>query len=108
MKLEDSCYTNVHPRVDDAHSLSLGDGTVDKVVAVACLPEIPEPVRALRECHRIMKPDRLVCLSEILPDPDYPRSITKKRWADEAGFELSEEFGNWFVYQLNFRKKPRR
>ncbi len=23
-------------------------------------------------------------------------------------FELDEEFGNWFIYQLNFRKKIKR
>jgi SAM-dependent methyltransferase len=97
--------TNLYPSVDDAYDLSFEDGSVDRVVAIACLPEIPEPVRALREFHRILKPEGLVCLSELLPDPDYPRRGTEKRWADEAGFELSEEFGNWFVYQLNFRKK---
>jgi ubiquinone/menaquinone biosynthesis C-methylase UbiE len=97
--------TNLYPRVDDAYDLSFEDGSVDRVVAIACLPEIPEPVRALREFHRILKPDGLVCLSELLPDPDYPWRGTEKRWADEAGFELSEEFGNWFVYQLNFSKK---
>ena len=96
---------NLYPRVDDAYDLYFEDGSVDRVVAIACLPEIPEPVRAMREFHRILKPDGLVCLSELLPDPDYPWRGTEKRWADEAGFELSEEFGNWFVYQLNFRKK---
>ena len=97
--------TNLYPSVDDACDLSFEDGSVERVVAIACLPEIPEPVRALREFHRILKPDGLVCLSELLPDPDYPRRGTEKRWAEEAGFELSEEFGTWFVYQLNFRKK---
>jgi len=27
------------------------------------------------------------------------------KWAEKAGFELDEMFGNWFIYQLNFRKK---
>ena len=64
----------------------------------------PEPGRVLRECHRILKPDGLVCLCEMLPDPDYPLRRTEKRWAEEAGFELGKEFGNFFLYQLNFRK----
>jgi len=104
-RVEREGITNIHPRVDDAYNLSFGDGSVDRVVTIACLPEIPEPVRVLKECHRILKTDGLVCLSEIFPDPDYPRRKTEKRWADEAGFELEEEFGNWFIYQLNFRKK---
>jgi ubiquinone/menaquinone biosynthesis C-methylase UbiE len=104
-KAEKEGVTNLYPKIDDAYDLSFEDGSVDRVVAIACLPEIPEPIRALREFNRILKPGGLVCLSELFPDPDYPRRGTEKRWAEEAGFELHEEFGNWFVYQLNFRKK---
>jgi ubiquinone/menaquinone biosynthesis C-methylase UbiE len=71
---------------------------------IACLPEIPEPVRVLRECRRILRPGGLICLSELLPDPDYPLRSTERRWAAEAGLEFDEGFGNFFVYQLHFRK----
>lgn len=107
-RIEKEGIINVIPKIDNAYELSFEDSSVDRVVTIACLPEIPEPVKVLRECHRILKPDGLVCLSELFPDPDYPRRKTEKRWADEAGFELEEEFGNWFVYQLNFRKKQRK
>jgi len=97
--------TNISPRVDDAYDLSFDDESVDRVFAIACLPEIPEPVRALREFHRVLKPDGLLCLSELFMDADYPRRSTEKRWAEETGFALKEEFGSFFVYQLNFEKK---
>jgi ubiquinone/menaquinone biosynthesis C-methylase UbiE len=104
-RVEREGVSNVEPRVEDAYDFSFENGSVDRVLAIACLPEIPEPIRVLRECHRILKPDGMVCLSELLPDPDYPRRSTEVRWAEEAGFELSEEFGNLFVYHLNFKKK---
>jgi ubiquinone/menaquinone biosynthesis C-methylase UbiE len=104
-RFEKEGITNIYPRIDNAYALSFEDESVDRVLAIATLPEIPEPVKVLRECHRILKTDGLVCLSELFPDPDYPLRRTEKRWADEAGFELKEEFGNWFIYQLNFRKK---
>ena len=104
-RVEREGIMNIYPKIEDAYNLSFGDNSVDRVVAIACLPEIPEPLRVLRECYRILKPDGLVCLSEVFPDPDYPRRRTEKRWADEAGFELDKEFGNWFTYQLNFRKR---
>lgn len=97
--------TNIVPKIDNAYNLSFAEQSVDRVFAMACLPEIPEPVKVLREFHRILKPDGLVCLCEMFPDPDYPRRKTEKRWAAEAGFELRQEFGNWFIYQLNFGKK---
>jgi len=105
-RFEREVVTNVYPRIDDAHNLSLQDVSVDRVIAMSCLPEIPEPVGVLRECRRILKPDGLVCLCEILPDPDYPLRRTEVRWAEEAGLELREQFGNFFTYQLNFGKKP--
>lgn len=97
--------TNIIPKIDDAYNLSFEDGSVDRVLAIACLPEIPEPVKVLKELKRVLKLDGIVSLSELIPDPDYPRRKTEKTWAEEAGFELYKQFRNWFVYQLNFKKK---
>ncbi len=58
----------------------------------------------LREIHRILKPNGLVSISELAPDPDYPRRKTVKRWMADAGFVVQSEYGNWFVYQINFIK----
>ncbi len=104
-KVEKEGITNIVPKIDDAYHLSFADESVDRVLGIAVLPEIPEPVKVLREFYRILKPHGLVCLCELLPDPDYPRRSTEKRWAAEAGFELKQEFGNFFIYQLNFGKK---
>ena len=104
-RIEKENISNIIPKIDDTYNLSFEDESVDRVLMIACLPEIPDPIRALKEIKRVLKPDGLISLSEMLPDPDYPRRKTEKKWADEAGFELDEEFGNWFVYQLNFKKK---
>lgn len=95
---------NIYPMIDDAYNLSFEDESVDRVLTIACLPEIPDPVRVLKECHRVLKPGGLVCLSEVFSDPDYPRRSTEKRWAEEAGLVLEEEFGSFLLYQLNFVK----
>ena len=95
---------NVDARMEDAHAFSFTDNSIDRVIAMSCLPEIPEPAKVLLECRRILRPGGLICLAEILPDPDYPFRGTEKRWAAEAGLEYSQEFGNFFVYQINFRK----
>ena len=103
-KIKKESITNIIPQIDDAYNLSFEDEMVDRVLMIACLPEIPDPVRVLKEIKRVLKKDGLISLSEILPDPDYPRRKTEKKWAKEAGFELDEQFGNWFIYQLNFKK----
>lgn len=95
---------NIEPRIDNAYNFSLGNESVDRVLAIACLPEIPNPVKVLRECHRILKRNGQLSLCELILDPDYPWRRTEKRWALEAGFKLENEFGNVFSYQLNFKK----
>ncbi len=103
-KIEKEGITNIIPKIDDAYNLSFEDESVDRVLMIACLPEIPDPIRALKELNRVLKADGMVSLSEMIPDPDYPRRKTEIKWARSAGFELEEQFGNWFIYQLNFKK----
>ncbi len=104
-KVEKEGIINIIPTIGDVYNFPFEDESVDRVFSNACLPEIPDPVRVLRDCKRILKPDGLVSLCELLPDPDYPRRKTEIRWAEEAGLELREKFGNFFIYQLNFSKK---
>ena len=96
---------NIIPMIDDAHNLSFEDESVDRVIAIATLPEIPKPILVLQEVKRILKPNGLLSLSEIAIDPDYPLRRTVKRWTAEAGFILESEYGNWFTYQMNFKKQ---
>jgi ubiquinone/menaquinone biosynthesis C-methylase UbiE len=104
-KIKKENITNIIPKIDDAYNLSFEGKSIDRVIMIACLPEIPEPIRVLKEIKRVLKQEGVVSLSEMFPDPDYPRRKTEKKWAEEAGFELDEQFGNWFIYQLNFKKK---
>jgi len=96
--------TNIYPRVDNAYNMSFPDESIDRVLAMSALPEIPNPVLVLRECHRILKPNGLLCLCELIIDPDYPRKNTEKKWAQQADFKLEKEFGDILSYQLNFKK----
>jgi len=107
-KVDAENIPNIIPRVDDAYNLRLKNNSVDRIFAIAALPEIPQPVRVLREFKRILKPGGIISLCELLPDPDYPRRKTVKRWAVEAGLGFVESFGNFFVYQQNFIKTRRK
>jgi ubiquinone/menaquinone biosynthesis C-methylase UbiE len=96
--------SNIIPKIDDVHKLSFENESVNRIFAVTCLPEIPDPVHALREFKRILKPGGIVSLCELFIDPDYPLRKTEKKWATTAGLDFLEGFGNFFVYQLNFIK----
>jgi ubiquinone/menaquinone biosynthesis C-methylase UbiE len=97
--------TNLETHVASAYDLPLEDGSVDRAFLVTVLPEIPDRRRALLEVHRVLKPGGALSITEEFLDPDYPLARTTIRRAREAGFALSEQHGNWFVYTLNFRKR---
>ena len=96
--------TNVETRVASAYGLPIEDGSIDRVFMVTVLPEIPDPVRGLQEVRRVLKAGGLFSTTEEYLDPDYPRRVTTIKWAEAAGFELVERFGNMWLYTLNFRK----
>ena len=103
-KVEDEIIINIVPKIDDVHNLSFENESVDRIFAITCLPEIPDPVHALKEFKRVLKPGGILSLCELIFDHDYPLRKTEKKWASKAGLEFLEGFGNFFVYQLNFIK----
>ncbi len=96
--------TNVETHVASAYDLPIEDSSVDRAFLVTVLPEVPDPVQGLREVYRVLKPGGVFSTTEEFLDPDYPRRATTLAWAEAAGFELAERYGNWLVYTLNFRK----
>ena len=103
-KCEESGIKNVEPKVMDVYNLNFDNEVFDRAFLLSCLPEIPDPIQALRELNRVLKPNGLLCLGEAFPDPDYPLPRTEIRWAKAAGFTLDSRRGNWFIYYLIFSK----
>ncbi len=104
-RIEKEKISNIIPSVDNAYDLSFSDESIDRIFSIACLPEIPDKIKVLKEFRRVLKPDGIISLCELFPDPDYPFRNTEKKWAEKANLKLIAEHGNWFAYQLNFGKK---
>lgn len=96
--------TNIDARVADAYNLPYPDAFFDAVYMITVTGEIPEPVRAFCEFHRVLKPGATLAVSEVLLDPDYPLARTVSSWAAEAGFGPVRQQGNVFAYTLTFAR----
>jgi len=97
-------FTNIETRLANAYELPFTDESIDLVVMVAVLPEIPDKDSALKEIRRILKPDGILAISETLIDPDYPLRRTTKKYCRRAGFVLLNTSGSFFNYTMQFGK----
>jgi ubiquinone/menaquinone biosynthesis C-methylase UbiE len=73
------------PNIDNVYDLDLEIENIDRFFLNTCLPEIFNPIKALKEFRRILNPSGIVALCEIFFDQDYPLRRREKRWAEEDG-----------------------
>ncbi|HET8955774.1 MAG TPA: methyltransferase domain-containing protein [Solirubrobacterales bacterium] len=90
--------SNLVPTRGDATRLPYEDGSVDAVVLIAVLGEIPDAAAALREIRRVLKPDGRLVVGELFGDPHFTTRAGLERMGAEAGLRLEETSGNWFGF----------
>jgi ubiquinone/menaquinone biosynthesis C-methylase UbiE len=89
---------NVFPTQGDATALPYEDASIDAVVLTAVLGEIPDPVAALRQIRRVLRPSGRLIVGELFGDPHFTTQAALKREAVEAGLTWREHSGSWFGY----------
>ena len=89
----------------DARALPLASETVDQVLLVTVLGEIPDRASALAETNRVLRPGGRLCVSEQFPDPDFVTTSTLRRELTGAGFAEMETRGS-LVYTSTWLKPP--
>ncbi|PNY80942.1 class I SAM-dependent methyltransferase [Deinococcus koreensis] len=82
----------------DLAALPCPDASLDVVVLISVLTEVPRPVDALRECRRVLRPGGRVVIGEEFFGPEYVRAGTVERWAREAGLRPLGRQGNPWAY----------
>jgi ubiquinone/menaquinone biosynthesis C-methylase UbiE len=87
-----------------AYELPFEDNSLDLVYLVAALMEIPDPKRCLLEVRRVLKPDGILAVSELLPDPDYPTAKVTIKCCEAAGFTVEDVKGNLWTYTAKFKR----
>ena len=90
--------------VGDAHALPFSDQSFDHAFLVAVLGEVTDRDKALDELYRVLRPGGILSITEMLPDPDYSLKGTTIAPGRRARFEPYEEYGNFFIYTVNFKR----
>jgi ubiquinone/menaquinone biosynthesis C-methylase UbiE len=97
---------NVVPTQGDATALPFDDDSIDAVILTAVLGEIPDQGDALREIHRVLKPDGRLVVGELFGDPHFTTQASLRRQSAEAGLVWQEHSGNWFGYFARLAPGP--
>ncbi len=98
---------NVIATEGDAQRLPYDDETFDATFLVGVLGEIPDPLAALRELRRVLRPTgRLVVGEMLFGDPDAIAPATLRKMVEEAGFVFERRQGPRLCYFARCRVGP--
>ena len=103
-KPENKDLKNIELVQASAYKTPFEDESLDLVYMVGVLQEIPDKDRTLREVKRVLKPDAILAVTELLPDPDYPWRSTTIKICQREGFILDASLGNLWNYTVRFKK----
>ena len=89
---------NIRAVRGDAQRLPYPDHSFDAAYLISVLGEVPDEVVALRELHRVLKPDGRLVIGEIAVDPDFIPLDALKNRGTSAGFVFERKLGPRFAY----------
>jgi ubiquinone/menaquinone biosynthesis C-methylase UbiE len=89
---------NLAPIQGDATALPYEDDSMDAVVLVTVLGEIPDRGAALGEIHRVLKPGGRLVTGELFGDPHFTGLASLKDQAAEAGLAYETHSGSRLAY----------
>ena len=86
----------------DAGRLPFPYGSIDVVIAVTVLGEVPSAEATIAEVRRVLRPDGMFSVSEHRPDPDFLRFEHVRSLCEATGLRLDQRFGSRHNYTANF------
>jgi SAM-dependent methyltransferase len=93
----------IFPARADARNLPFDDDCFDAAYLVTVLGEIPDPMAAMREIERVLKPGGRLVVGEFL-DRHYVPLVTLLGYANAAGLRPSAWLGPPLAYLARFQR----
>jgi ubiquinone/menaquinone biosynthesis C-methylase UbiE len=96
--------SNLTAILGDATQPLVAEASFDLAFLVTTLGEIPDRAAVLAQCFRALKPEGVLSIAEMFPDPHYQTRSTVQPLAEEVGFRLQSIQGGWWLFTANFVK----
>ncbi|HMN13065.1 MAG: class I SAM-dependent methyltransferase [Bellilinea sp.] len=96
--------SNLIALLGDASQPQFPPESFDVVYLCTVLGDIPDREATIQQCYAALKPEGILSITEIFPDPHYQSRATVQRLAEAAGFRLQAMLGPWYLFTANFAK----
>lgn len=93
-------------RIEDIHQLSFDDDSVGTIICLETLEHVADPLRAVKEMHRVLRPGGVLAISSLMFFPIHAHPWDFWRFTPE-GFELLlEPFESKLVVAQGWDQMP--
>lgn len=84
-------------RIEDVHQLTFEDDSVGTIICLETLEHVADPIRAVQEMHRVLKPGGMLAISSLMFFPIHAHPWDFWRFTPEGFEKLLEPFESSLV-----------
>lgn len=103
-KAQANTLLNIRAVRCDGNALRMIDDQFDRIFLINVLGEIHDRQGLLRKLRPLLKADGLLCVTEVVADPDFMSYETVRQLCATAGFAEHASHGGRFAYTVVRRK----
>ena len=93
-------------RIEDVHGLTFDDESVGTIICLETLEHVADPIRAVQEMHRVLRPGGILAISSVMFFPIHEHPWDYWRFTPEGFERLLEPFENSLVLAHGYRYLP--
>jgi SAM-dependent methyltransferase len=93
-------------RIEDVHALTFADDSVGTIICLETLEHVADPIRAVQEMHRVLRPGGVLAISSLMFFPIHAHPWDYWRFTPEGFEALLAPFESRFVVAQGWSLMP--